>query len=282
MYQEKLAPFHNDDFRFVYIGPKNSWTPFHADVYRSYSWSANICGRKKWIFYPPNTEDKLRDRFGNLPFDVNVEKDENDRIVIMQERGEIIFVPTGWHHQVHNMEDTISVNHNWVNSYNIWQVWLFLKSELALVEREISNCRSGMNHQEWFSQCQLIMKANTGIDLATFYALLRNVAQLRGKALSLAQLLKFGHDTSLKQEKFAASCDNHHQLINKVLTKARDNINKFDDLQPVVDICSLLPVLVDFHKLLHTQIAQEAILLSKEIQQLLFQVVCALTHLLEN
>lgn len=28
-------------------------TPFHADVFRSFSWSANICGRKKWIFYPP-------------------------------------------------------------------------------------------------------------------------------------------------------------------------------------------------------------------------------------
>ena len=72
-----------DDYRFVYIGPKGSWyvqyqisslkiidfksstnysignlilqfrTPFHADVFRSYSWSANICGKKKWIFFPP-------------------------------------------------------------------------------------------------------------------------------------------------------------------------------------------------------------------------------------
>ena len=30
-------------------------TPFHADVLRSYSWSANVCGRKKWIIYPRGT-----------------------------------------------------------------------------------------------------------------------------------------------------------------------------------------------------------------------------------
>ena len=28
-------------------------TPFHADVLRSFSWSANVCGRKLWILYPP-------------------------------------------------------------------------------------------------------------------------------------------------------------------------------------------------------------------------------------
>lgn len=44
-----------DDYRFVYMGPTGSWTPFHADVLHSYSWSANICGRKKWIFFPPGS-----------------------------------------------------------------------------------------------------------------------------------------------------------------------------------------------------------------------------------
>lgn len=42
-----------DDFRFVYIGPRGTWTPLHADVYCSYSWSANVCGRKRWILFKP-------------------------------------------------------------------------------------------------------------------------------------------------------------------------------------------------------------------------------------
>lgn len=36
------------DHRFVYIGPRASCTPLHADVFFSYSWSANVCGTKRW------------------------------------------------------------------------------------------------------------------------------------------------------------------------------------------------------------------------------------------
>lgn len=35
------------DYRFVYLGPAGTWTPVHHDVLCSYSWSANVCGRKR-------------------------------------------------------------------------------------------------------------------------------------------------------------------------------------------------------------------------------------------
>ncbi|XP_064410583.1 2-oxoglutarate and iron-dependent oxygenase JMJD4 isoform X2 [Latimeria chalumnae] len=103
-----------DDYRFVYMGPKGSWTPFHADVFRSYSWSANICGRKKWLLFPPGQEERLRDCHGNLAYDVtapalqdqDLYPEYNDGcrpIEIVQEAGEVIFVPSGWHHQVYNL-----------------------------------------------------------------------------------------------------------------------------------------------------------------------------------
>lgn len=63
---------------------------------RSYSWSANVCGRKEWLLYPPGEEDSLRDALGNLPLDVN-ELDPGKRaskpIRIVQGPGEVIFVP---------------------------------------------------------------------------------------------------------------------------------------------------------------------------------------------
>ena len=43
--------FKKSDYKFVYIGPKGSWTPFHSDVFGSYSWSANVVGEKEWIFF---------------------------------------------------------------------------------------------------------------------------------------------------------------------------------------------------------------------------------------
>ena len=46
------------------------------------------------------------------------------RLEAVQERGEVMFVPSGWHHQVHNLCDTVSVNHNWFNWCCLRQVWV--------------------------------------------------------------------------------------------------------------------------------------------------------------
>ena len=45
--------YTSDDFRFVYVGAAGTYTPLHRDVYCSYSWSTNICGRKRWWLFPP-------------------------------------------------------------------------------------------------------------------------------------------------------------------------------------------------------------------------------------
>ena len=90
-------------------------------------------GRKRWTFLFPGEEEKLRDPLGNLPFDLSLE-DLGDKgiksVEVTQEVGEIIFVPSGWFHQVWNIEDTISINHNWFNGTNIMFVARALTSEL--------------------------------------------------------------------------------------------------------------------------------------------------------
>ncbi|XP_035888668.1 2-oxoglutarate and iron-dependent oxygenase JMJD4 isoform X5 [Phyllostomus discolor] len=103
-----------DDYRFIYMGPTGTWSPFHADIFRSFSWSVNICGRKKWFLFPPGQEEALRDCHGGLPYDVTAPAFLESRphpglnhcsppLEVMQEAGEMVFVPSGWHHQVHNM-----------------------------------------------------------------------------------------------------------------------------------------------------------------------------------
>lgn len=50
------------DYRFTYLGPSQTFTPLHRDVYASYSWSTNILGRKRWWLIPPEVWDRERNR----------------------------------------------------------------------------------------------------------------------------------------------------------------------------------------------------------------------------
>ncbi|XP_015425936.1 PREDICTED: jmjC domain-containing protein 4 isoform X4 [Myotis davidii] len=170
-----------DDYRFIYMGPAGTWSPFHADIFRSFSWSVNICGRKKWFFFPPGHEEALRDCHGGLPYDVTapefLDSHLHPVLEVTQEAGEMVFVPSGWHHQVHNLEDTISINHNWVNGCNLANMWHFLQQELCAVQQEVSEWRDTM--PDWHHHCQVIMKSCTGINFEEFYQFLKVIAERR-------------------------------------------------------------------------------------------------------
>ena len=167
-----------DDYKFVYLGPKGSWTPFHTDVYGSFSWSANIAGYKKWIFFPRGKEPKdvydIQEILTDLETNAdNKLKENNDfeYFVIVQGPREIIFVPSGWYHQVYNITDTLSINHNWFNATNLEFVWKQLKYELSRVQDEIKDCFEE-NDEEWKETCQKLLLANHGMNFTTFLELL--------------------------------------------------------------------------------------------------------------
>ncbi|XP_031984911.1 2-oxoglutarate and iron-dependent oxygenase JMJD4 isoform X3 [Corvus moneduloides] len=230
-----------DDYRFVYMGPKGSWTPFHADVFRSYSWSANVCGRKRWLLYPAGHEEFLKDCHGNLPFDVTAPDLRDKRIYprysqsqppleIIQESGEIVFVPSGWHHQVYNLEDTISINHNWVNGCNVAVMWSFLQDELAAVQREISRWKDATDERHL--QCQLIMKSCTGIDYKEFYNFLQVIAENR------VSLLEKGLDEESSSRNASKAAISTLGMLHAVF-----------DLKRTVKVLSSLSANEDFRKL---------------------------------
>lgn len=50
-------------------------------------------------------------------------------------------MPSGWHHSVENLEDTLSVNHNWINGFNVHWAWQLLHEEHAAAARAIEDCR---------------------------------------------------------------------------------------------------------------------------------------------
>ncbi|XP_055916738.1 2-oxoglutarate and iron-dependent oxygenase JMJD4 homolog [Eupeodes corollae] len=168
-----------DDYRFVYMGPRDSWTPFHADVFGSYSWSTNIAGRKKWLLLPPQEEQKLTDSLGNLPFRIT-EDQLNEKNVkfftIIQTENESIFVPSGWYHQVWNLTDTISINHNWFNACNAPTIWRNLAQCMQRVIHEIEDCRQMDNFEE---HCQTMLRASFGINYSDFLNILEHIIAKR-------------------------------------------------------------------------------------------------------
>ena len=131
-------------YKFVYLGPEGTSTRLHADVLRSFSWSTNVCGRKRWYLIPPEYTYLLMDCFGrqlapHLHADVELGVESlfpglkyarRHALVVVQEAGETIFVPSKWHHTVENLAPTMSINHNWLNGANIRFSWGKLKAEI--------------------------------------------------------------------------------------------------------------------------------------------------------
>lgn len=132
---------------------------------------------------PPGEELKLSDRLGNVPFSIDETQLEEHNVryfTINQTANEAVFVPSGWYHQVWNMTDTISVNHNWFNACNVSLVWRNLLSNLKAVHKEIADCQQ-MNNFE--AHCQTMLRASFGINYLDFIELLEFIAARRLAAL---------------------------------------------------------------------------------------------------
>ncbi|XP_037506652.1 2-oxoglutarate and iron-dependent oxygenase JMJD4 [Rhipicephalus sanguineus] len=182
-----------DDFRFVYMGPKGSWTPLHTDVFKSFSWSANICGRKLWYLFPPREGQVNNGKRNTLPCDVSTLLEESVKdaaeaqslpkhegnvpyLKVIQNPGEIIFVPSNWYHQVHNLDDTVSINHNFLNACNVKTVMINLMAALIDVQEEIAAFQDTDGFQE---HCQAMLRAHFGMNVADFCAMLDAILRRR-------------------------------------------------------------------------------------------------------
>ncbi|CDI98343.1 JmjC domain containing protein 4 [Echinococcus multilocularis] len=185
----------DDDFRFVYIGPVGTWTPLHTDVHCSYSWSANIVGRKRWWVFPPGEENKLIvSHGGQLPSDISQcdfadpgtqDSDLPRCYVFDQQPGEMFFVPSGWYHQVLNLTDCISINNNWLNACNVTLVWRHLQAQLREVKKSCSDVESTPG---WDDACQECLKAWEGWNYREFFVLLKYILISRWLRLTVQEV----------------------------------------------------------------------------------------------
>lgn len=76
---------------------------------------------------------------------------------VLQEAGEIIFVPPFWHHQVENLTDALSINHNWLNAAGLHWAWTQLRADLAACEAQIEDCRPLCSPDEFAARTQPVL-----------------------------------------------------------------------------------------------------------------------------
>lgn len=207
-------------------------TPFHADVFCSFSWSVNVCGRKKWFLFPPGEELYFKDSLGNLPYDITKENLTLGKYFeVIQGPGEAIFVPSGWHHQVWNLDNAISINHNWINGCNIKIMYDSLQSNLKSIEEEIEDCKSMENFEE---HCQLMLNALFGMDFYKFYDFLKYIALNRISMIeaNAEKILFHGHEIGENHIKFDLKSV-RNVLVDFVKNELVQSLNYFSTVDTI-------------------------------------------------
>ncbi|XP_044474735.1 F-box protein At1g78280 isoform X1 [Mangifera indica] len=160
LFQEDLFAVLDRDQRPSYqwfiVGPERSGASWHVDPALTSAWNTLLSGRKRWALYPPGRVPlgvtvHVNDEDG----DVNIESpsslqwwldfypllaDDDKPIECTQHPGETIFVPSGWWHCVLNLETTIAVTQNFVDSNNFEFVCL----DMAPGYRHKGICRAGL------------------------------------------------------------------------------------------------------------------------------------------
>ncbi|GAA5922364.1 hypothetical protein JCM3775_005704 [Rhodotorula graminis] len=189
-----------DDFRFVYVGGGDTFTPLHRDVYSSYSISTQIYGSKRWYLFPPSCTPSLRplivaaERQGSSvncdawPDVLKADFRAQGMLVVEQAAGETIFVPSGWFHSVHNLSHpTLSLNHNWLNSHILPAVYSALAYEAARCREAVDDVRDMLVEQarregkgedgwrrEWEETVDGLVERSEGWSWPTFWRMTLN------------------------------------------------------------------------------------------------------------
>lgn len=183
-----------------------------------------MCGRKRWILLPPGEEFKLKDQLNNLPFSIDesmLKEHDVKYFDIIQEANETLFVPSGWYHQVINLTDVFSINHNWFNSCNVLTILENLVKNYANVKQEISDCSDMENFED---HCQLMLKSIFGMNFEDFIKILLHISHKR-----IERLQKFKID-STTFENFSIG-QNHAKYDVQKIVETAEKLSEFPTLR---------------------------------------------------
>eukprot|EP01064_Diplonema_japonicum_P031041 TRINITY_DN5437_c0_g1_i1.p1 TRINITY_DN5437_c0_g1~~TRINITY_DN5437_c0_g1_i1.p1 ORF type:complete len:442 (+),score=60.96 TRINITY_DN5437_c0_g1_i1:90-1415(+) len=125
------------DYKWLLIGPEGSGAPFHTDPHQTHAWNVVTEGEKRIAFYPPrvippgvdkklihteyyaasDTMDWYLNHYPKL-------KRADLPLETIIKAGDMVFIPSGWWHQVVNVAPfTVAVTQNVCTPGNFPRVW---------------------------------------------------------------------------------------------------------------------------------------------------------------
>jgi len=127
---------------FFILGGARTGTNLHVDPNCTSAWNTLLCGRKRWLLFPPLRHEGLAEM--HVPRDASKAKHtppcwwwgevypkivssgaalRHGVIECIQEAGDTIFVPEGWWHTVLNLDLTIAITANPLLPATLHRVW---------------------------------------------------------------------------------------------------------------------------------------------------------------
>jgi ribosomal protein L16 Arg81 hydroxylase len=119
-----MVDWYQRGFGWLLIGPAGTQTAPHYDLFSTHAWTAQLQGKKRFVFYPPDRQE---------PFD-DVERvmSTQEPVETIIERGDLLIIPADWCHAAQSLEASMTLTYNFVNQTNFGR---FLQATYAYPEK---------------------------------------------------------------------------------------------------------------------------------------------------
>lgn len=125
--------------RYLFVGGPRSGTFLHSDPLCTMAWNACTGGVKRWCFLPPHTDLQAHglahfvqgrhqshaEWFATVYPRLRAAADRGELHMLecIQRRGDVVYVPAGWHHSVINLEVSVAFSQNFIAAAALPSLW---------------------------------------------------------------------------------------------------------------------------------------------------------------
>jgi cupin-like protein len=150
----ELQSWYNENFGWLFFGPKGTITPLHVDHFMTHAWLAQFVGRKRVLLFSPQDAGRIPGLTppGALLSDLFSQKEERTAHPSVESSlaagaqtyegvinpGEVVFIPSGWAHTVTSLEPSITMSFDVVNEQNFIPHLMMISRKLPQWARKIN------------------------------------------------------------------------------------------------------------------------------------------------